>query len=64
MTIYLATTKLSRHDRANYICYQVNKRAMTDDFMGDEGRVRETLNDVAEPRVQDSLDISIEEVKD
>jgi hypothetical protein len=31
--------------------------------MGDRERVREMLDDVAEPRLQDSLDISIEEVK-
>ena len=64
MTFFVATTTLSRRSarqaRANLICYQVNKRAITDDFMEDERRVRETLNTVAEPQVQHSLEISIE----
>lgn len=64
MTFFVATTRLNRrsarHDRANLICYQVNKRAITSEFMDDEHRVRETLDEVAEPQLQRSLEISIE----
>jgi|KBSSwiStaDraftv2_1062776.scaffolds.fasta_scaffold3679770_1 hypothetical protein len=66
MTIFVATTTLSRysatHDHANLICYQVNKRAITHEFMEDEHRVREALDKVAAPQVQRSLEISIEPV--
>ncbi len=66
MTIFVATTTLSRHsathDHANHICYQVNKRAINDSFMEDEHRVRETLDKVAAPQLQRSLEISIEPV--
>ena len=66
MTVFVATTTLSRgkptRDRANLICYQVNKRAVTNEFMEDEQRVREVLDEVAEPRLQRSLEISIEPV--
>lgn len=66
MTFFVATTTLSRRsttlDRANLICYQVNKRAVTDEFMEDEGRVRAVLDQVAAPNLQRSLEISIEPV--
>jgi len=68
MTLFVATTTLNRrsdkHDRANHICYQVNKRSITDEFMGDEHRVRETLDQVAEPTLQRSLEISIQPLDD
>jgi hypothetical protein len=66
MTVFVATTTLSRvsptRDRANLICYQVNNRAVTSEFTEDERRVREVLNEVAEPRLQRTLKISIEPV--
>lgn len=66
MTVFVATTTLRRgsatRDRANLICYQVNKRAVTDEFLEDERRVREVLDQVAEPKLQRSLEISIEPV--
>jgi hypothetical protein len=66
MTLFVATTRISRQsatrDRANLICYQVNKRAVTDEFMEDERRVREVLDEVAEPSTQRALEISIEPV--
>ena len=66
MTVFVATTTLSRrsptHDRANLICYQVNRRAVTDEFIEDERRVRAVLDEVAEPKLQRSLEISIEPV--
>ena len=66
MTVFVATTTLSREtatrDRANLICYQVNKRAVTNEFIEDERRVREVLDEVAEPNLQRSLKISIEPV--
>ena len=66
MTIFVATTTSSRrsatHDRANLICYQVNKRAITDSFMEDERRVRKALDEVAALELQHSLEISVEPV--
>ena len=66
MTFFVATTRLSRrsatHDRANHICYLVNKRAITQEFMEDEHRVREMLDKVVDPGAQRSLKISIEPV--
>ena len=66
MTIFVATTTLRRgsatRDRANLICFQVNKRAVKDDFLEDEQRVRQVLDEVAEPKVQHSLEISIQPV--
>jgi len=40
----------------------VNKRAVTDEFMEDERRVREVLDEVAEPKTQRALEISIQPV--
>ena len=66
MTVFVATTTLSRQsttrDRANHICYQVNKRAVTDEFMEDERRVRAVLDEMAEPKLQRTLEISVEPV--
>jgi len=63
MTRYFATHSLrgrsGAQNRANLICYMVNKRAIFDDFTGDQERVREMLNEVAEPELQRNLEISV-----
>ena len=66
MTVFVATTTSRRGsatgDHANQICYQVNKRAVKDEIMENERRVRAVLDEVAEPKLQRSLEISIEPV--
>ena len=66
MTVFVATTNISRQsatrDRANLICFHVNKRAVTHEFTEDEHRVREVLDEEAEPNTQRALQISIEPV--
>ena len=63
MNRYFVTHSLrvrsGKHDRADRICYMVNKRAIFADFTADERRVREMLDEITEPEVQQNLEISI-----